>query len=451
MASNADILIVDDDVQFGKTLCDILTAKGYMPVAVETGKSALQQINTKAPDVALIDLKLENMSGLDLLRKIRELSPVTECILITGHASQESAIEAINLGAYGYMTKPYDVEQLLLMIRTGIDKHDSDQRSQAISDTANDAIIVADGNSKILYWNKAAEKGFGYSAEEIIGKSLQETIIPSNYQEAHSKSMAKFKETGHGTMIGKPTELTAVRKGGVEFPIELSLSSVKRNGKWQAIGVIRDISERKQAEEREKLGVTKLREALGGIINTLALMTEQRDPYTAGHQQRVSNFARKIAEEMGLPPDKIDGLRMAGVIHDIGKMHVPADILSKPGKLSSDEYNIIKTHAQVGYDILKGIEFPWPIADIVHQHHEHIDGSGYPLGMTNGDILLEARILCVADVVEAMSSHRPYRPALGIDKALEEITKGKGIIYDSDVVDACLKVVKEEGFKFELN
>ena len=450
MANNADILIVDDDVQFGATLCDILTAKGYMSVAVETGKSALQQINAETPDVALIDLKLEDMSGLDLLRKIRELSPITECILVTGHASQESAIEAINLGAYGYITKPYDMEQLLLMIRRGIDKHDSDERSQAINDTGHEAIIVVDSNSNILYWNNAAEKVFGYPAEEIIDKTLQETIIPSILCDAHSKGMAKFKETGNGKVVGKTTEYTAIRKGGIEFPIELSLSSVKRKGKWQAIGIIRDITERKQAEEKETLNVTKLRAALGGIVSALALTGEQRDPYTAGHQQRVSNFARKIAEEMNLPKDQVEGLRMAGVIHDIGKMHIPSDILSRPGKLSNDEFNIVKTHPQVGYDILKGIEFPWPIADIVHQHHEHIDGSGYPLCLTNGDILMEARILCVADVVEAMSSHRPYRPALGIDNALEEITKGKGVCYDSDVVDACLKVVKDKGFKFEL-
>lgn len=449
MVNNADILIVDDDIQFGKTLCDILTAKGYMPVAVETGESALKQISTGAPDIALIDLKIEDMSGLDLIKKIRELSPITECIMVTGHASQDSAIEAVNIGAYGYMTKPYDMEQMLLMIRMGIEKHDSDDRSRAISDTTNDAIIMTGSNSTILYWNKAAERIFGYSASEIIGKSMLEIIIPGNYREAHLKGMAKFKETGHCTMMGKPIELTATRKGGIEFPIELSLSSAKLKGKWQAIGVIRDITERKQAEAKEIVGVAKLREALGGIIRTLALTVEQRDPYTAGHQKRVSELARRIAENMDLPKEQIEGIRMAGVIHDIGKMHIPSEILNRPGRLTDDEYNIIKTHAQVGYDILKGVEFPWPIADIVHQHHEKVDGSGYPLGLTNGNILMEARILCVADVVEAMSSHRPYRPALGMDKALEEVCKNRDIYYDSNVADACLKVIKETGFEFE--
>jgi putative nucleotidyltransferase with HDIG domain len=188
---------------------------------------------------------------------------------------------------------------------------------------------------------------------------------------------------------------------------------------------------------------------MNGIINALALTVEQRDPYTAGHQQRVSKLACAIAGEMGIPADQIEGIRMAGIVHDIGKMHIPVEILSRPGKLTKDEFNIVRSHAQVGYDILKGIDFPWPIAGIVHQHHELIDGSGYPMGPHNGDILLEARILCVADVVEATSSHRPYRPALGMDAALEGICKSKGICYDSDVVDACLKVIKEKGFEFD--
>jgi len=449
MASNYDILIVDDDIQLGISLCDILTLKGYTLIAVETGKEALKQIDAGVPDVALIDLKLEDMSGLDLIRKIKELHPATECIILTGNSSNESAIDAVNIGAYGYMTKPYDIEQLMQMINGAINKHESDEIFRVINDTVNDAIIMADGNSKILYWNKAAEKIFGYSAEKIIGRTLQETIIPKKYQEAHSDCMDKFKNSDDGIVGGKTMEFSAIRKGGTEFPIEMSLSSVKRKGQWQAVSIIRDITERKQAEEKEKIGVEKLKLSLDGIINALALTVEQRDPYTAGHQQRVSKLACAIAGEMGIPVDQIEGIRMAGIIHDIGKMHIPTEILCRPGKLTKDEFNIVRSHAQVGYDILKGIEFPWPVADIVHQHHEKMDGSGYPMGLSNGDILMEARILCVADVVEAMASHRPYRPALGMDMALEEISKGKGIHFDANVVDACLTVIKEKEFVFE--
>src|SRR5665648_338603 len=184
-------------------------------------------------------------------------------------------------------------------------------------------------------------------------------------------------------------------------------------------------------------------------INTIAKIVETRDPYTSGHQKRVAKLACAIAEEMSLPQDKTEGLYAAGILHDIGKMNVPAEILSKPGRLSEIELSLIKTHPQAGSDIIKEMEFPWAVSLIVLQHHERIDGSGYPQGLKGDEILLEARIIGVADVVEAMASHRPYRPALGIDKALEEISQNRGILYDPEVVDACLKLFKEKGFKFE--
>jgi putative nucleotidyltransferase with HDIG domain len=181
----------------------------------------------------------------------------------------------------------------------------------------------------------------------------------------------------------------------------------------------------------------------------MALTIEIRDPYTAGHQRRVSKLSCAIARELGMPEDQVEGIRVAGDIHDIGKIYVPAEILSKPGQITAIEYGIIKTHPQVGFDILKTIKFPWPVAQIVLQHHERLDGSGYPIGLKDGEILKEARILSVADIVEAMSSHRPYRPAQGIGKALEEIIQNKGVFYDSDVVDTCVKIFREKHFRFD--
>lgn len=214
--------------------------------------------------------------------------------------------------------------------------------------------------------------------------------------------------------------------------------------------VQQDLTERTRAEENLQHTLGKLREATRGTIQLLASTVEVRDPYTAGHQQRVADLARSIATGIGLSEKQIDGIRLAGIIHDIGKISVPAEILSKPGRLSDSEFSIIRDHPQVGYDILKNIEFPWPIAQIVHQHHEKINGSGYPQGLSGEDILTEARILCVADVVEAMASHRPYRPSLGIDKALEEISEQRGILYDPNAVDACLELFTEKKFQFQI-
>ncbi|MFA6188428.1 MAG: HD domain-containing phosphohydrolase [Sulfuricurvum sp.] len=191
-----------------------------------------------------------------------------------------------------------------------------------------------------------------------------------------------------------------------------------------------------------------LRRSMEQSIQTIAATLEARDPYTAGHQERVGELATAIAQEMGLSEEQIQGIHFAAIIHDLGKIHIPAEILSKPGKLSDIEFMLIKTHPQEGYDILKEVQFPWPIADIILQHHEKLDGSGYPNGLKGEQILLEARIICVADVVEAMSSHRPYRPGLGIESAMDEIKKGRDRVYDSDVVDACLKLFMEKGFAF---
>jgi HD-GYP domain-containing protein (c-di-GMP phosphodiesterase class II) len=207
----------------------------------------------------------------------------------------------------------------------------------------------------------------------------------------------------------------------------------------------RMVEERTDALE-ESMG--KLRKALEASVQAMARAVETRDPYTAGHQQRVADLACAIASEMKLPKDQIEGVRMAGVIHDLGKISVPAEILSKTGKISDIEFSLIKTHPTVSYEILRPIDFPWPIARMVLQHHERENGSGYPSGLKHDEILLEARILGVADVVEAMASHRPYRPALGVEVALEEISEHCGILYDSDVVRACVNLFRESRFQF---
>ena len=210
--------------------------------------------------------------------------------------------------------------------------------------------------------------------------------------------------------------------------------------------VLAGIIDRKRTRQELEYSLDKVRSALGATIQAMSMVVETRDPYTAGHQQHVANLARAIATEMGLPDEQIEGIRMAGAIHDIGKIAVPSEILSKPGKINDIEFSLIKTHSQVGYEILKNIEFPWPVAKIVLQHHERLNGTGYPNGLSGKDILIEARVIAVADVVEAMATHRPYRAALSIEKALYEISTNSGILYDPNVVAACLRLFNEKGF-----
>jgi len=202
------------------------------------------------------------------------------------------------------------------------------------------------------------------------------------------------------------------------------------------------------AERSSKLieSEKKLKASLLDSISAIASIVEMRDPYTAGHQRRVAQIAVAIGRELQLPGNQIEGIHLASVVHDVGKIRVPAEILSKPGKLTANEFNLIKEHSQTGYDIIKSIDYPWAIAEIVLQHHERLDGSGYPRGLKNEEILLEAQIIAVADVVESMMSHRPYRPGLGIDAALAEISLKRGSCFDADIVDACLKIFLEQGF-----
>lgn len=219
-----------------------------------------------------------------------------------------------------------------------------------------------------------------------------------------------------------------------------------------------EIANRKYRYDLEKMvserttalseSMQQLRQSLKGIIHATAMTVEMRDPYTAGHQRQVVELAVKIGQELEYTADELEGLRMGGVIHDIGKVAIPAEILSKPARLTEIEFALMKTHSQIGFDILKDIEFPWPVAQIIRQHHERLDGSGYPDGLRGDQILKEARVLCVADVMDAMASHRPYRSALGIEAAIEEIKLQRGRRYDAHVVDACLRLYRQGDIHF---
>lgn len=319
---------------------------------------------------------------------------------------------------------------------------------RGIATSAKDAIIVIDNDAKVSFWNPAAEKMFGYTWDEVSGKNLHSFLIPEQYHKAFNSGFDKFRDSGEGLAVGKTLEFSALNREGTEFPIELSISAMEIKRKWVAIATIRDISARKQSENELRDNLSLLRQTMGGIVQAMLLLVEARDPYTAGHQRRVSHLARMIAQKMGLSKNQIEGIRTAGIVHDIGKMSVPSDILSKPTRLSELEFGLVKTHSQVGHDILEGINFAWSLADITYQHHERLDGSGYPQGLPKDEIRIEARVLAAADVVEAMASHRPYRPARDIEEAIDEISSNKGILYDPDVVDACIEVIKEKRFEF---
>jgi len=299
---------------------------------------------------------------------------------------------------------------------------------------------VATGN--FMDVNEAFVQWTGYSREEIIGASSNDLHLWVNPKD-REKIIKTLTETGDANGI----EIVMRLKQGQVRNVLFSARFIEVDQKRYLLTLAHDITARKEAEEKLRQSLEQLRRAINTTIQVLVSALEARDPYTTGHQSRAADLACNIGEEMNLEKGIIEGIYMAGIIHDIGKLSVPAEILSKPTRLSALEYNLIKQHPESGFEMLKNVESPWPLAQIVYQHHERMNGAGYPRKLKGDEILLEARILAVADVVEAMASHRPYRPSLGIEVAIEEIEKNRGLLYDAAAVDACIKLFREKGYQ----
>lgn len=322
-----------------------------------------------------------------------------------------------------------------------------------LADNVTDSVWLMDMNLKTLYVSPSSEKLRGYTTQEMLDLPAAKHLTPSSIEKGlkvFTQELAKLeKDPDYAT--GATLELEFYRKDGSTFWSENTFSLVKDDaGKpFGILGVGRDITERKKAEDELKKINERLQKAMIGAVETISMISELRDPYTAGHQNQVARLAAAIAEEMHLPEKKVGALKMAGTLHNIGKVSIPSEILSKPGHLNNIEFDMIRQHPIVGREILKSIDFPFPICRFVAEHHERMDGSGYPAGLKGEEISIEARILAVADVISAMGSHRPYRAALGMDKALEEITQNRGILYDPAVVDACIILFTQKGFNLE--
>jgi len=315
----------------------------------------------------------------------------------------------------------------------------SERKYRSLFENVPVGLYTTTPDGKIVNFNPQSSKILGYSEEELKNKNAIDLYLDREEREIWLK---KILEKG-----ALERETRFVRKDGRIVWIK-DTARVKRtsDGEIYIEGSIQDITELKTLEKSLRDSLEKMKKLFDSTVFALSTTVEVRDPYTAGHQRRVTKLAIKIAKELGLN-ESIELIRIAGLLHDIGKIAIPSDILTKPTKLTQIEYALVKEDPVVGYEILRKVEFPWPVARVVLQHHERIDGSGYPNGLKGNEILLEARILAVANMVEAISSHRPYRPALGTNVALEEIQRNNGILYDFDIVEAYLKVF-HFGFSF---
>ena len=656
----ARVLIVDDEESIRTTLGAFAEKDGHTVSLASDAIEALDLLGKEPFDVVVSDIILPRKSGVVLLGDIREAQPDVQVIMVTGEPEVGTAAEAVRKGAFDYLSKPVSKDAITKVVAAAaakkalIDKNRSleeenrrhrehleelvDERTEQLrnstaryktlfSSIADPVLVFHQETSRFLDCNQAALDRYGYTMDELSSMTPHD-LHPPNEREQVNSNIADTEDFA-------AKHYTHVTKNGEEFPVEVHTNGLEYQGEEAWISIVRDITERKRAEERTKrlldqqvainelslalgeerdldsiyhtiyehvsrmmdtkafivsfyegetnliraryvlhegqeldvesfspipleekghgtqsqvirtgkplyfpdydmarigteprtaydvmvsdgasqtvqvtqgegrsgpnksvlyvpmktegevVGVMQVQSSrldayteedmtlLGGLANVTAVAIENsrllreihdalagtvrivsdtveiRDPYTAGHQRRVTALACAVGRKLGLPEVKIEGLRVAGLIHDVGKMSIPSEILSKPTRLTEIEFSLIQGHSQVAYDLLKGIRFPWPVAQIVLQHHERMDGSGYPHGLRGEEILPEATILAVCDVVEAMAAHRPYRAALGVDAALEEITKNKGRLYSEDVVNACLQLFANEEFSFE--
>ncbi|MCD4817662.1 MAG: HD domain-containing protein [Candidatus Cloacimonetes bacterium] len=452
------LLIVEDERIIAEDIKRTLTKFGYEVIdIVASGPQAIDLVKRENPSLVLMDINLEGtMTGVEASKIIHSDHGVP-VVYLTAYADQATLNKAKITEPFGYILKPFEERELHATIEMAFYKHkmekalqESERFLKTVIDINPNHIYVKDRDGRYLMVNQATAKLYGTTPKNMIGKTdMHFAKIGLLKQEEAEKFLQSdkifFSENSDNLMIEEDFTLTITKR--LHFQVS-RVSLAHKNDPNCLLGVAVDITERKKIEQKLEESNEKLKRLLEETVNGLVGAVEMRDPYTAGHQRRVAKLACAIAKEMGFDENRLTGLRIAGLLHDIGKMNIPAEILTKPGKLSELEFNLVKIHPEAGYDILKDIEFPWEIAKIVIQHHEAIDGSGYPNGIKGDEILLEAKIITVADVVESMASHRPYRANLGISKAIKEIRDHSGTRYDYEIVDICVGLIEKQGFEF---
>jgi PAS domain S-box-containing protein/putative nucleotidyltransferase with HDIG domain len=458
MTTKTRILVVEDENIVARDIGNMLLGLGYDVVGVvPSGEEAVELAREARPNLALVDVMLQGeMTGVDAADEIYSDFNIP-VVYLTAYADETTLQRAKETEPFGYLLKPFEERELQTTVEIALYKFKMEMKLRnrerwltTILQSVGDGVVATDENGRIQFMNPCAEDLTGWTQDEATGKNLKDVFHILNEKSGKPLAIPSDKIL-KGERFRIASEVILSSKNAAKTHVHQNAAPIREES-GEISGIVlafSDITRSKMAEEELKKSWEQQKSAMEGTVQAMAYTIETRDPYTAGHQRRVTKLACAIAAEMKLTENEMEGVRLAGGLHDLGKIYVPAEILAKPGKLTAVEYNIIKTHPQVGYDILKSIEFPWPIADFVLQHHERLDGSGYPNGLTAEEISIEARILAVADVIEAMATHRPYRAALTIETALGEIEKNRGSKYDGRVVDACLSVFKNKKFDFD--
>ena len=459
------VLCLEDDPRDAELMLERLVSDGFdvdMKVAA-TREEFCRLLAAADYDVILADYTLPDFDAPRALEAASAAGVSVPFICVSGTVGEDQAVELLKQGAADYVLKDrmgrlsFAVRRALTSAREATALRASQERLEQLFEHMADAVIVHDGN--LILANPAAHRDFGYPEDvDMAGMDLDSLTHPNSRAAAHAVE-ARVREDG---MAVGPFELKLLRTDGTTWYAEAIVSSLVTDGRIVFQSTLRDLTERRRREEEliayraqleqllEERGrsLEAARSALFSVTAVISRTVEIRDPYTAGHQRRVAELATAIAWQLAIPGEELEEIAIAAAIHDIGKVSIPAEVLSKPAALSALEFELVKTHSQAGYDIISSARLKGAVPELVLQHHERCDGSGYPRGLTGDQLLTGSKIIMVADVVEAMSSHRPYRSALGVEAAREEIAAGAGTKYDGAVVRACLDVL-DAGFAFE--
>ncbi len=456
------VLLIEDSEDDALLAIRALKKGGYNPCykRVETATDMQKALQYELWDVILSDYSMPGFNGMDALAILRKMNVDIPFIIISGAIGEETAVECMRLGAKDYIMKNNlsrlgsAIERELAEAKSRAKQklmeealRESEEKYRSIIENAQEGIYQSSPSGHWITINQAFANILGYESPEEVMASIT-NIDHQLYVNLSDRKKLLQLVAEHGSVKGYETEF--YRKDGSHIWVSVNIHAVRdKNGRLLYYqGIDQDITEKKMMDAERQQNIDRLRKLLESTINAMAVTVETRDPYTAGHQRRVADLSRAIAIEMNLDDNQIDGLHLASIIHDLGKISIPSEILTKPTKLIDLEFSLIKIHPVSGYHILEDIDFYWPIARIVLEHHERMDGSGYPNGLMGDQILPESKIMAIADVVEAISSHRPYRASLGIAAALEEIVKNRGILYEPEAVNACLRLFEEKRFSF---
>ncbi|WP_018950052.1 HD domain-containing phosphohydrolase [Thioalkalivibrio sp. ALMg11] len=454
------ILVVDDNPNNLRLMVDVLQQAGLGVRVAPGGRLALESVAERHPALILLDIRMPDLDGFEVCRRLKADPDTADIpvIFLSALREPEDKLRGFAAGAVDYITKPFVAEEVLVRVKSHLAMHQSHQALEALVTERTRALhTVSAGNRALVHAENPDDLLQGMtSAITTTGGYAAAGVRLQDGPEHRTSTQVEWVEPGPGSiepdgacLVPQPDPALLVLvlplhdDRGRLGSLQVAAHTQDAFAEPENIALLNELAGDLVYGLRTQQSRAALEHSLERTIEAMAATIEVRDPYTAGHQQRTTQVADAIAVELGLDAERRKGLHVASAVHDIGKISVPVEILAKPGLLSSAEFELIKGHAASGYEILKGIDFPWPVATILRQHHERLDGSGYPDGLQGDAILPESRILAVADVVEAIHSHRPYRPGLGLEVALKELQKYRGSLYDPQAVDACLRLAEQ--------